>query len=226
MRLFFLTPFILVIFLTACEKDNLKHDNFNAFIDTTIFSSDTLNISFGYFGDEEGIEIISHPKHSEYCDILNDQWEERILRYIPQEAFLGIDTMAAETSRGSDGAGPSTEIDTVLIVIKVVRDDFHKKLIGKWNWIWSCGGFTGGCWYPGPFNYEQIEFTYNMRYIEKQNDTISHDFEYFIIDSFMNGPALVYEIGFENGYDTYYRFDGDELNIQTGDFWKGYERIE
>lgn len=229
MRLFFVITLILGIVLFSCEKDNLlglKRNDQPSLIDTTIYSFDTLNISFGYFGDEEGISIVSRPANSKFCELLNKQWEERILRYIPQDNFLGIDSTVVVTMKGSDGASPPTDIDTILIVIKVVKDDFHRGLIGKWNWTSSCGGFTGGCWYPSEGHYEHIEFYYNMRYIEKYNDSIVRDFQYHFIQSFISGQNLIYEIGFDNGYDTFYMFIGDKLNVQGGDFWKEYERIE
>jgi len=217
--------------LISCEKesDNLTKQNgieISNLIDTTIISTDTLNYSFGYFGDEEGISIISQAQNSKTCELLNKQWEERILQFIPQSDFLGLDSVIVVTQRGSDGASPSTDIDTIKIIIKVVKNDFHKKLIGKWNWISSCGGFTGGCWYPSTDNYEQIEFTNSMNYIEMHNDSIVRDFQYHFISSLESGQDTIYEIGFENGHDTYYYFDRDKLNIQGGDFLKEYERIE
>jgi hypothetical protein len=227
---------ILIAILVSCafiscekESDDLTKQNgieISNLIDTTIVLTDTLNYSFGYFGDEEGISIISQAQNSKTCELLNKQWEERILQYIPQSDFLGIDSVIVVTQRGSDGASPSTDIDTIMIIVKVVKNDFHKKLIGKWNWISSCGGFTGGCSYPSEDNYEQIEFTYNMNYIEKHSDSIVRDYQYHFIGSLESGQDTIYEIGFENGYDTYYYFAGDTLNIQGGDFWKEYERIE
>ena len=47
----------------------------------------------------------------------------------------------------------------------------NSELIGKWNWISSCGGFTGDCWYPSEDNYESVEFT-NDLYIKKNNGSV------------------------------------------------------
>lgn len=223
--------FFISTVIISCEQesDNLLNQNnvdMLNFIDTTIIATDTLNYSFGYFGDEEGILIISESKKSQCCKLLNKQSEEKILQYIPEKDFLGIDSVIIVTMRGSDGASSSADIDTILFLINVVKDDFHKKLIGKWNWTSSCGGYTGGCWYPSKDNHEMIEFDNNMRYIAKYNNSVIMDFQYHIIESFVIGQDTIYEIGLENGYDTYYRFVGDKLNIQGGDFWKEFERIE
>ncbi len=217
--------------MISCDKesDDLKDEDgietLN-FIDTTIISLDTFNYSFGYFGDEEGISIISRTQNSNSCELLNEHWEERILQYIPKADFTGIDSVKIVAMRGSDGASPSTDIDTTLIIIKVVKNDFHRKLIGKWNWVSSCGGVTGGCWYPSDDNYEEIEFDHNMNFIEKQNDSVVNEYKYDFNNSLISGQDTIFKIEFENEYDTYFKFDGDKLNIQGGDFWKEYERIE
>jgi len=222
---------MLSFMIFACEKetDNLTGQNgknISNLIDTTIFSLDTLNYSFGYFGDEEGISIISQPKNSKSCELLNKLWEERILQYVPQDNFLGIDSISIVTMKGSDGASPSTDIDTFKIVVRVVKDQFHKKLIGKWEWIVSCGGVTGGCWYPAENYKSEIEFRHDMHYIQYKNDTIVNDIEYHLVDSFKNGETITYEIGFSNNYHTYFWFSGDRLSVQGGDFVEEYEKIE
>ena len=118
--------FLVNIFIAAysCEKETeiAGMPNYEI-IDTTILSTQIFEYSFGYFGDEEGISILSYPKHSKICELLNEQWEERILRYVPDDLFLGSDTVVVETMRGSDGAGPSTEVDTTMIVLKVVENE-------------------------------------------------------------------------------------------------------
>jgi hypothetical protein len=231
MKRHFISVLFISIVIISCEKgsDNLIIKNkieVSNFIDTTILASDTLKYSFGYFGDEEGISILYDTKNSESCELLHKQSDERILQYVPQKDFLGMDSVFVVTMRGSHGASRSTDIDTTLMLIKVVKDNFHKKLIGKWNWISSCGGYTGGCWYPDKDYHELIEFDYNMRYIEKINDSIIHDLQYNFSDSFVSGSDTVYKIGFGNEYVNYCRFAGEKLKVSVGDFWKEYERIE
>lgn len=226
MKLPELLAIILCILFFSCEKDSdiLLNQNYNL-IDTTIFINDTFEYSFGYFGDEEGISIISYPDNSKSCKLLNKQWEERILRYVPIDTFIGIDTVILKSMRGSDGASPSTDIDTIQVIIRIIKDDFHKKLIGKWDWVVSCGGFTGGCWYPDENNSKQIEFDNLMHFTEWNNDSIVRDCQYQLFDSSINGQSLIYKIEFDT-YDTYIWFSDNKLEIQGGDFVEEYERIK
>jgi len=230
MKRIFTFSVILILILFSCRKE--KNDVLNQFKNSSkdqvysiIFSYDTLHFSFGYFGDEEGVAIISKPKNSKFCEILNNQLQERILNYIPQNNFLGIDSVLVVSMKGSDGAGPSTNVDTIMVIIKVVKDDFHKKLIGRWNWIRNCGGYTGGCWYADENNKSLIEFTYDMHYIQSYNDSVIHDLIYHFIESFKVGETITYKIGFSDKFDTYLWFTKDTLNIQQGDAVAEYEKI-
>jgi len=117
----------------------------------------------------------------------------------------------------------------VLGMISCSSDDEaqidNSKLIGKWNWISSCGGFTGGCWYPSVDNYESIEFKDNI-YIKKKNGVIDSEINYLITDNtHTNGTYMLYEIEFQDGNRMFFRFIGKNLSIVGGDFWKEYERI-
>jgi hypothetical protein len=100
----------------------------------------------------------------------------------------------------------------------------NSELIGKWNWISSCGGFTGDCWYPSEDNYESVEFT-NDLYIKKNNGSVNTEMNYSITDSHINGTDILYIIELENGNMLRFRFIDSNLNIEGGDFWKEYERI-
>ena len=100
----------------------------------------------------------------------------------------------------------------------------NSELIGKWNWISSCGGFTGDCWYPSDDNYESVEFT-NDLYIKKNNGSVNTEMNYSITDSHINGTDILYIIELENGNMLRFRFIDSNLSIEGGDFWKEYERI-
>jgi hypothetical protein len=226
----FIILMIISLIILSCQKESNKiseqyKNSLSNQIDTTIFSSDTLQVSFGYFGDEEGISIISPPKNSKFCKLINKPWEERILRYIPLDNFLGTDSVSIITMKGSDGASPSADIDTILVLINVIKNDFHKLFIGKWDWIGSCGGYTGGCWYPDSTNKLQVEFTSDMHYIQFHNDSVVNNFTYYFIDSFNNGETTIFEIGFSTDLKTFLWFSDGNLNIQGGDFVEEYKKI-
>jgi len=106
------------------------------------------------------------------------------------------------------------------------ENEYEYNLVGTWNWVESCGGFTGLCWYPSEDNYRQVVFDRSMRYIEKQNDLIVKDFQYQIIDTFINGSTTIYTIKFQDSYQTYFWFSGNRLNIQGGDFVDEYVRAK
>jgi hypothetical protein len=67
----------------------------------------------------------------------------------------------------------------------------NSELIGKWNWISSCGGFTGNCWYPSENNYESVEFT-NNAYIKRINGVLDTEINYTMTDTYMNGTSTIY----------------------------------
>jgi len=220
--------FCLLIF--SCKKEfmySIKQNEkmkVSSQIDTSLFLSDTLCYSFGFFGDEEGVSFITQPKNSKSCKLLNNQWDERILQYVPQDHFLGIDSTTVVTMRGSDGSSISTKIDTTLIIIKVVKDEFHKKLIGRWKLVSSCGGYTGICWYPNGDNAKEIEFDNSMRYREKYKENIIKDCQYQLLNNFVNGQSMIYDIRLQNNYETHVWFFNDKLYIQEGDSVVEYDR--
>ena len=103
----------------------------------------------------------------------------------------------------------------ILGIISCSSDDGtgvdNSELIGKWDWISSCGGFTGDCWYPSEDNYEIVEFT-NLLY-KKNNGIIKTEINYSIIDSRINGNILRF------------KFINSNLSIESGDFWKEHKRV-
>ena len=91
------------------------------------------------------------------------------------------------------------------------------------DWISSCGGFTGDCWYPSEDNYEIVEFT-NLLY-KKNNGIIKTEINYSIIDSRINGNDILYIAELENGNILRFKFINSNLSIESRDFWKEYKRV-
>jgi hypothetical protein len=117
----------------------------------------------------------------------------------------------------------------ILGIISCSADDDtgmqDSQWVGKWNWISSCGGFTGGCWYPSEDNYVSLEITEN-KYIQKRNGVIERATSYSNIDKLINGTNIRYEMKLEDGAKIRFTFIADNLSIEGGDFWEAYERIE
>lgn len=192
-------------------------------LDTTITVSDTLLLSFGYFGDEEGLYIDQFPGHAEACSFLNRQWEERILQYIPDSAFTGRDSLVIITLRGSDGASAAT--DTAVFKIRVDIDPATlKKLCGSWIWTGSCGGFTGGCWYPAEGEVQKIVITSDRTFSSYLNDSLVGKQSFTLTETHMNGDYEVTGLVFGTNPAQWFWFAGEELCLQGGDFVETYER--
>jgi hypothetical protein len=104
---------------------------------------------------------------------------------------------------------------------------FENEIIGKWEWVESCGGFTGGCWYPTADHKEQVEFTSNQRYIRTVNGIKTVDQSYTLGDSYERGNIKYFKISFNNEWNTVYWFlDKDTFEIPGGDFVEKFKRIK
>jgi hypothetical protein len=104
---------------------------------------------------------------------------------------------------------------------------YENDLIGKWNWVESCGGYTGECWYPTVNHREQIEFTSSHIYIRTLNGIKSFISTYTLGGSYEIGGIKYYEISFTNGLSTVYWFiDQNTLEMPGGDFIEKFNRIK
>lgn len=99
------------------------------------------------------------------------------------------------------------------------------ELSGRWEWTGSCGGFTGGCWYPNENHRQQIEFKFGHIYIRTVNGVKTQQTEYSLAISY-DGTGKYYTITFGDGRKTHCWFSGkDTLNIVGGDFVETFKRI-
>jgi hypothetical protein len=104
---------------------------------------------------------------------------------------------------------------------------YENGLIGKWEWIESCGGLIGGCWYPTIDDKEQIEFTSNHRYLRTLNGTRIFNEPYTLGDSYQSGNLKYYEISFNTKWSSVFWFDDKEtLEMVGGDFVEKFKRIK
>jgi hypothetical protein len=84
-----------------------------------INSGDLLKVNLGNFGDEEGASIFKNPQYAK-VNKLNRQINSNSItyEYLPQDNFIGIDSVTLILNRGSDGASLGKN-DTTIIRITV-----------------------------------------------------------------------------------------------------------
>ena len=98
-------------------------------------------------------------------------------------------------------------------------------LIGKWNWISTCGGITGACGYPSEDNYHSIEFRDDSTYIKISNGTLIEESSYSITETSVVDSYKFYKIDFEDGNSTACWVQDDNLSMGGGELWSYYEKI-
>lgn len=176
---------IIIVFI-SCNKEtgeaNLSKVISSSQIDTIIISVDTLRYSLGSFDKQDGITFVKKPGHAKLFEMIGIDQEQKKLIYRPQNNYLGVDSILMISKRTTLGENSFVKLDSVLFVIRIVKNDFHKKLIGKWYLKMMCGGFAGTCDSIG-LGARKMEFGYNMDYIETIKDSIVKKRNYYLIDS-------------------------------------------
>lgn len=180
--------FVCFVFFLSCNEnpDNdvpMKQVTSSSKVDTIIFSVDTLQFNFGGFGAYEELSVIIQPSHAKLFTISTEQTDDRIMHYAPQDEFLGIDSVIILSKRIAEETEPFIKIDSVLLVIRTVKNEIHKNIIGKWILTWVCGGFTGQCNPMDSAKAPHIEFGYNMDFTESDAGTIVKSLKYYLKDS-------------------------------------------
>jgi len=222
---------LCVLFLSCEKQGNSPGAEKSVFesnrFDTLILANDSLSFSFGYYGDEEGVSVLKLPANAAVCTILHANYNERLFVYKPAKDFTGIDSLQLLNVRNKTGTAATIQVDTIAVYITVVKDNFHKQLVGKWNWVSTCGGFTIGCLYPDAGNRKQIEFTYDMRYIEKQNEAPVFNCSYGFLPDLYYHSDTIHRIVFNDGtYATYIVYKADTLMITGGETWSNYVKVK
>jgi len=113
--------------------------------------------------------------------------------------------------------------------------DSPKSIIGEWQWVKSCGGFTGGCWYPSENHKERAIFTANNKYLRYSNDDKVFECNFKLGSVKEVDEVKYFEISFissegktnSHEWSTEFWFtDGRYLNIPGGDFIEEFKRIK
>lgn len=211
---------IIIVFI-SCNKGtgeaNLSKVITSSQIDTIIISVDTLRYSLGSFDKQDGITIVKKPGHAKLFEMIGIDQEQKKLIYLPQNNYLGVDSILIISKRTTPGENSFVKLDSVLFVTRIVKNDFHKKLIGKWYLQMMCGGFTGTCDSIG-LDPRKMEFGYNMDYIETFKDSIVKKRNYYLIDSLGFQYVCINDI-FNNTirYKRYLKYNVGHLDESIGD---------
>lgn len=89
--------------------------------EVTLRFGDTLRYDVGFFGDEEGAQVIKSPRFNAFEGFCSDNYEPLIYCYTASTWFEGGDTVIIKTSRGSDGSSPNTEHEIHELIIKLTQ---------------------------------------------------------------------------------------------------------
>lgn len=205
-----------IILSISCHKEtgepNLRKKITSSQIDTTILIVDILQLSLGSLDKQEGITIVKEPNHAKLFEVTGNDQGKQDLVYVPQDNYLGVDSVLIITKQTNLGEDPFIKLDSSLFVIRVLKNDFHRKLIGKW-YLWTmCGGFMGTCDTIGGDGIK-VEFGYNMDYIETFKDSIVKKRDYYLIDSLGYQYACINEVSSINiKYKRSFRYYGNSLH--------------
>jgi hypothetical protein len=209
---------ILIITISlafSCENDDTEPIEI---INATITCIEKYTYSENY---EEGeiVSCIVEPDVSDFYEfrsIPNDKWR---FTYDPDFNYTGTESFTFISKK------PNNNIKTIKLTIEVIQDDFRNKIIGKWKYIQTCGGYDGGCWDIYPNEILTVEFTEDMVYSKFINDDLIESHVYEFVDGWKSGESAIYAIQFDNDFTTYYKLSDDSLDIQIGDTIEEFVRI-
>lgn len=229
----------IVFFLAiSCEKDGDTLSNeediilspdtlFSSYvIDSTILVTDTLNSVFSQIKYPDNFVITKEFEYSKLFRNAANSDSNLLIEYVPQYGFLGIDTLLAVCTTTNDTASHITLIDTVKLIVRVVENDFHRKLIGRW--ILDHYNY-------GPLNYPTeegttfiVEYDNSMRYRQFKNESLVFDLRYEMGGTSTNDKRYFY-IDYEDGdYNTSIFMTGSWLRTRTnsGKNWANWMKME
>ena len=112
---------VLAFFMGGCDDDGsfeVREESFS------LDSSDTLTVSLGLFGDEEGASISLEPQFHELSKTVRGTPEndsEVVYLYKARQDFAGSDYVEITARRGSDGASIGNEV--VLWKLTILVDN-------------------------------------------------------------------------------------------------------
>jgi hypothetical protein len=103
---------------------------------------------------------------------------------------------------------------------------YSSNIVGEWDWLMTCGGFTGACGTPQTTNRTaKLVFSQDSIFYSYQNDSLTFSSNYSIIRKpvdYKFGSLLI-----NNGYYDYFIIhDTLSFSPQGADFGSTYKRIK
>jgi hypothetical protein len=103
---------------------------------------------------------------------------------------------------------------------------YSSSIIGEWNWLSTCGGFSGLCGTPKTTNStSKLVFNLDSAYFEFWNDSLVSSYKFFVLDT----PADYHTFGrlLINNKNYLYTIFHDTLNFMAdgSEFSSMYNRI-
>ena len=208
----FVLLFSIVLFLaTSCEEssNNISSEEdivhlpdtlfSSSVLDSTILITDSFSIVFNEIGNPDNHIMIKEAEYSQWYSNTLDNDSNLLIEYVPKYGFLGIDTVEAVFTRTDDVLSHFTYIDSVKLIIRVVENEYHRQLIGRWKLVH---------YNYGPTNYAPeegittiVEYDNNMQYRQYRNDSLVFDLRYEMGGTSSNDSRYFY-IDFEDGDTT------------------------
>ena len=113
--------FILTGILFSCSNDD-NSNNQMIIENIDLLNTENYEYDLGSFGDEEGASITIQAEYFEISDLKKIVNSSKIIyQYVPQEGFVGSDSVEITTNRGSDGASSGNDISTVKVKFNVTE---------------------------------------------------------------------------------------------------------
>jgi len=105
-------------------------------------------------------------------------------------------------------------------------DNIVEPFIGVWSATEICGGIVSDCNPISDEEYHTVEFTEDGRYLYTEDEIVTSDFAYVILETIDVEPSgTIYNVEFVDEFITQMTlFEENKLQIIGGDFYIEYER--
>lgn len=212
----------------SCKEDNtiipveeeiilLPDTLFSSFtLDSTILKTDSFRFSLNQIEYPDSIILLNEANYARLSSIDMNDDSSLCVEYLPKYGFLGIDTIESVFIKSNDTYSHITNIDTVKLIIRVVDDEYHRQLVGRWKLAYYSYGVE--TYHPEKGVTTIVEYDNNMQYRKLRNDSIIWDLGYK-----MGGPHSqdkdYFYVDFADGDYNICNFRQGRLRTKSDIYW-------